>query len=337
MRVTVIALLLAANALLWSWGQDHFATLGWPSPNYNNPAADADLNAVFVDVASSDRLSETTLNSTPELPTRLKGGLSHGVKQGNSAALPRADSPASAESSTLETTISTSISEQNSAKRTPHVTSQVTAKDAETAATPVGTQPAPYATDAAARSEVIASAITATKSDQTLIGNNTSMGNGATFTGQTSVVCWRVRTWPLERQEQLQRALLDKPADAVWRIVAHELPERWLAMVPTGNTSLAQRSALLKNNTVDFRVSEQPVPPGLIVGTFKLREGAIDIVAKLKRLGIPVEVVQERPPTPVWELRIFADHRATVDALLERVKDLPRYADSPLRVSPCAN
>ena len=337
MRVTVIALLLAANALLWSWGQDHFATLGWPSPNDNNPAADADLNEVFADVASSDRLSETTLNPTPEMPTRLNDGLRHGVQQGNFVPLPHADTPASPESTTIETTISTSITEQNSAKRTPHVTGQVAAKDAETAATPVDTQPAPSATDTAARSEVIASAITAAKSDQTLIGNNTSMGNGAAFKGQTSVVCWRVRTWPLERQEQLQRALLAKPADVVWRIVPHELPERWLAMMPAGNTNLAQRIALLTNNSIDFRISKQPLPPGLIVGTFKFREGAADIVAKLKGLGIPVEVVQERPATPVWELRIFADQRATVDALLERVKDLPRYADSPLRVSTCAN
>jgi len=300
MRVTVIALLLAANGLLWSWGQGHFATLGWPSPNHNHPVADADPNAVI-------------------------------------AALPHADTPASAESSPLESTISTSIAEQSSTKRTPYVTSQEASKDEAAGATPVGTQPGASAADAAARSEVIASAITAAKSDQTLMGNNTSMGNGATFTGQTSAVCWRVRTWPLERQEQLQRALLAQPADVVWRIVAHELPERWLALMPAGNTNLAQRIALLKAHQIDFRVSEQPVPPGLIVGTFKLREGAIDIVAKLKRLGIPVEVVQERPPTPVWELRIFADQRAPVDALLERIKDLPRYADSPLRVSTCTD
>lgn len=85
MRVTVIALLLAANGLLWSWGQGHFATLGWPSPKHNHPVADADPNAVI-------------------------------------AALPHADTPASAESSTLETTISTSIAEQSSTKRTPYVT-----------------------------------------------------------------------------------------------------------------------------------------------------------------------------------------------------------------------
>lgn len=269
MRIVVIALLLAANALVWAWGQGYVASLGWPPPNNNKthqPTAD----------------SQTTVTHSIEGKT-------------TAAAAPAASTVA-----------------EPTAQATPEPN-----------------------TNSAASDTVTTTGLAEQTPDQVVVPSDAPMSNQASFQGTVGNVCWRARTWPVEGKEALQRALSAAPADVLWRIVPHELAQRWVLLVTAGNTSLEQRKLLLRNNRIEFRDSHAPLPSGLIVATFVSRDSALAMLDELKRKRIPAEVMQERPATPVWEVHVFANNRDDVDTVLQRLNDIPRYADSPLRVGSC--
>ena len=292
MRIVVVALFVALNALLWSWGQGYFATLGWPPPGGHSAGP----------TPPTAKLGETTLTTSitdvaASLPTAAKASPDNTPPLGDSLAA----TPATA-------------SATNPSQPTPAPSVQASLSDANA---------------------VITTGLSERTSDQTRVATDAPMSNKASFTGDASATCWRARTWPVEGKEGLQLALQATAAQVLWRIVPYELAQRWVLLVAAGNTSLEQRKALLSKNGINYRDSEAPLPNGLIVATFVARDSAETMLSDLKRKGIPAEVMQERPATPVWELHIFADQRAAVDQLLERVKGLPRYADSPLRVGKC--
>ncbi len=281
MRIVVIALLLAINALVWAWGQGYIASLGWPSPN---------------------------TNKTNQPTTDGRTTVTHSI-EGN------ADTAAgNATTATLPATVATNTAAEPAAQATAEPSTNVTVSNA-----------------------VTTTGLAEQTPDQLVVPSDAPMSNQDSFKGTVSNVCWRARTWPVEGKEALQRALNAEPAEVLWRIVPHELAQRWVLLVTAGNTSLEQRKQLLRNNQIEFRDSEAPLPKGLIVATFVARDSALAMLDDLKRKRIPAEVMQERPATPVWELNVFANKRADADALLARVRDIPRYADSPLRVSNCAS
>lgn len=283
MRIVVIALLLAINALVWAWGQGYIASLGWPSPN-------------------------TNINTTNQPTTDGRTTVTHSI-EGN------ADTAAgNATTATLPPTVATNTAAEPAAQARAEPSTNVTASNA-----------------------VTTTGLAEQTPDLVVVPSDAPMSNQDSFKGTASNVCWRARTWPVEGKEALQRALSAAPAEVLWRIVPHELAQRWVLLVTAGNTSLEQRKQLLRNSQIEFRDSEAPLPNGLIVATFVARDSALAMLDDLKRKRIPAEVLQERPATPVWELNVFANKRADADALLARVRDIPRYADSPLRVSNCAS
>ncbi|UFS55806.1 hypothetical protein LN050_08415 [Comamonadaceae bacterium M7527] len=278
MRIVVIAILLAANALVWAWGQGHLASLGWPS---------------------------TRSAAAPQPTTNNRTTVTHSIEGTTDKAASSAPGPIPA------TPVSSAVVE-------PAVQTTIAST-----------------TNPAASDAVTTTGLAEQTPDQVVVPTDAPLSNKALFKGTASAVCWRARTWPVEGKEALQRALSAAPADVLWRIVPHELAQRWVLLVVAGNTSLEQRKQLLRKNQIEFRDSEAPLPNGLIVATFVARDSALAMLDDLRRKRIPAEVMQERPATPVWEVNVFANKRADVDTLLERVKDIPRYADSPLRVGRC--
>ena len=284
MRIVVIAVLIATNALVWAWGQGYLASLGWPPPH-------------------------RAVATQPQPTANSRTTVTHSIEGAADAAAP--STPEAAEA----------------AKPTAPAANAVVEPAVQTTTAPTASP--------ATNNAVITTGLAEQTPDQVVLPGDAPLSNQATFNGTASEVCWRARTWPLEGKEALQRALSATPADVLWRIVPHELAQRWVVLVVAGNTSLEQRKALLRNNRIEFRDSEAPLPDGLIVATFVARDSALAMRDDLKRKRIPAEAMQERPATPVWELNVFANNRADVDTLLARVTDIARYADSPLRVGRC--
>jgi hypothetical protein len=311
MPTVLIALLVAGNALLFAWGQGLFVNMGLPAPDHAATRA----NALSAPNTTNEQILNTVITHSR---------VANATEAGNA-------SP----TQTLDDEQGKAVDQLEAALQEAQKAAAAAAALAASSDTPPAGNTAPPSPASEPNSDARTSRVSDAPAERAIVRGDLPMTNAATLIGEPSTTCWRARTWPVDGLEGLQQALAAQPANVLWRIVANELAQRWVVVLPAGNTSLAQLRNTLERNNLSFRDSTAPLPKGFIVGTFVARDSADAMLNNLRARKLPVELIQERPATPVWELQVYAQTRSQADALLDRVRALPRYADSPLRVAAC--
>lgn len=120
-----------------------------------------------------------------------------------------------------------------------------------------------------------------------------------------------------------------------WSLTAVSVPGRWMVYLgPFASAAdLEQRRAQLRRQGIEFAPAGGRFEPGLSLGRFSVRDGAVRTLAAVQRQGLrDASLVQERPPTLAYVLRLPA---ATAD-MRRQLQQLPPHAlgDRPLRPCP---
>jgi len=147
--------------------------------------------------------------------------------------------------------------------------------------------------------------------------------------------CWLATGLPAA-QEVLVRAALRNMEDMQdrWALESGLLPARWIVYLgPLANdTVLQQRRADFRRRGIDHReVSTPGLTPGLALGTYSTQEAAQRATDALQQGGVSgLRVLQERPDTPVYALRL----QGITDAQRRRIESTGILRDRPLQRCP---
>lgn len=120
-----------------------------------------------------------------------------------------------------------------------------------------------------------------------------------------------------------------------WNLTAVSVPGRWMVYLGpfTSTAELEQRRAQLRSRGIEFAPAGGRFEPGLSLGRFTVREGAVRTLNAVQRQGLrDASLVQERPPTLAYVLRL----PATTAEMRRQLQQLPPHTlgDRPLRPCP---
>lgn len=148
--------------------------------------------------------------------------------------------------------------------------------------------------------------------------------------------CWQVAGLPAAAGPTLREALarVDGLAASAWALEAQSVPARWIVYLgPFANADAQQqRRNALRTAGVDVRtVTTAGLQPGLALGTYSTQEAAQRALRDAGNRGVrDAKVVQERPESQTWSLRLPAVNNAQRD----RVQALSPLAGQPLQPCP---
>ena len=147
--------------------------------------------------------------------------------------------------------------------------------------------------------------------------------------------CWQASGLP-RAQEILVRAALENMdgMQGRWSLAESVLPARWVVYLGPfpSEAALQQRRSELRRAGIDHRELSAPgLAPGLALGTYSTQEAAQRALGDASRQGISgARVVQERPDTPVYTLRLDG----VSDAQRRRIEAMGILRDRPLQRCP---
>ncbi|MFM6985463.1 MAG: SPOR domain-containing protein [Hydrogenophaga sp.] len=133
--------------------------------------------------------------------------------------------------------------------------------------------------------------------------------------------CWAAGGFTASQEAVLRSALASTglPAEA-WQLSEQQTAGRWVVYMGRYNAEqLERKREELKARGVDFRTLPPPLGPALALGTFSSEASAQQGLQDVGKKGVrTARVVQERPESSVWNLRLPAitdAQRATVAGL----------------------
>ena len=153
---------------------------------------------------------------------------------------------------------------------------------------------------------------------------------------QEAAACWQWTGLPAAVGVPLRAALAATlPADPkAWALEAVTLPGRWIVYLgpfPSVQAQQQRRNAL-RNAGLDVRTVTTPgLQPGLALGTYSSPQAGQRALRDARTQGVQdAKVVQERPETQAWNLRL----PAITDQQLDLVQALPMLAGQPRQPCP---
>ena len=148
--------------------------------------------------------------------------------------------------------------------------------------------------------------------------------------------CWQVAGLPAVAGPTLREALarVEGLTTADWTLEAQSVPARWIVYLgPFANADAQQqRRNALRTAGVDVRtVTTAGLQPGLALGTYSTQAAAQRAQRDASTRGVrDAKVVQERPESQTWSLRLPAVNNAQRD----RVQALSPLTGQPLQPCP---
>ena len=138
-----------------------------------------------------------------------------------------------------------------------------------------------------------------------------------------------------ERQAEALRATLAPLPQGSWQLDPTPIPGRWMVYMGkfADADALAKKRAELRELGISFdRPSTASLEPGLSLGRFSTEEAAQRGLGNLVAKGVrTAKVVQERPDTPGYQLRL-----PSVDDALRPQLDVLRPAMAGKTLKPCS-
>lgn len=147
--------------------------------------------------------------------------------------------------------------------------------------------------------------------------------------------CWQATGLP-RPQEVLVRAALENMdgMNGRWSLTEGLLPARWIVYLgpfPNDDALQLRRTELRRANIDHRELSVPSLSPGLALGTYSTQEAAQRALTDVSRQGVSgARVVQERPDTPVYALRL----EGVTDAQRRLIEATGILRDRPLQRCP---
>ncbi|AGX87653.1 hypothetical protein [Candidatus Symbiobacter mobilis] len=143
-----------------------------------------------------------------------------------------------------------------------------------------------------------------------------------------SIVCLQSGWLDVPRAQTLRKILAEALPQGGWALEPESLPERWMVYMGkfVNAAELAQKRTQLDKLGLPYDVPRNALAPGLSLGVFSTKAQAQVALAAIIPRGVrTARVIQERPATPGFRLRVQGD-----PTLLDAVR-----AEFPKGLSPC--